>query len=122
MHSLNAASAAGNQQPVTCTVGEGAAPTSRMRAISTSTPVAKPSRSEAGADYMYGAYGLVWHGDVLKRGRRVLGSIERDDAFPQMWRVRLPSGRLTDDMLNLTRAKDLASSVALRFFGLKVPA
>jgi hypothetical protein len=75
--------------------------------------------SNAQVDYTYGAYGLVWHGSVLKRGRRVLGSIERDATFPRMWRVRLPSGRLTD-MVNLTRAKDFACSVAMRLFDLKV--
>jgi hypothetical protein len=75
--------------------------------------------SNAQVEYTYGVYGLVWHGVVLKRGRRVLGSIERDAAFPRMWRVRLPSGRLTD-MVNLTRAKDFACSTALRLFDLKV--
>jgi hypothetical protein len=33
--------------------------------------------------------------------------IERDKAWPNMWRVRLPNGDLTD-MVNLTRAKDAA--------------
>jgi hypothetical protein len=75
--------------------------------------------SNAQVEYTYGVYGLVWHGGVLKRGRRVLGSVERDAAFPRMWRVRLPSGRVTD-LLNLTRAKDYACSVALRLFDLKV--
>jgi hypothetical protein len=31
--------------------------------------------------------------------------IERDATFPNMWRVRWPSGVLSD-MVNLTRAKD----------------
>jgi hypothetical protein len=73
--------------------------------------------SNAQVDYTYGAYGLVWHGSVLKRSRRVLVSIERDATCPWMWRVRLPSGRLTD-LLNLTRAKDFACSTALRLFDL----
>jgi hypothetical protein len=76
--------------------------------------------SNARFEYMYGRYGLSWDGDVLRHGRRKVGSIERD-AVSGMWRVRLPSGRLTD-VVNLTRAKDLACSTALRFFDLRVPA
>lgn len=73
--------------------------------------------SNGGVDHMFGAYGLVWDGNVLRRGKRVLISIEADAAYPGMWRVRLPSGRLTD-MLNRTRAKDFACAAALRLLGL----
>jgi hypothetical protein len=38
-------------------------------------------------------------------------TIVRDSKWPNMWRVRLPNGQLTD-MLNLTRAKDAARSLA----------
>ena len=41
----------------------------------------------------------------------VLASIEPDTDWPGMWRVRLPDGRLTD-MVNLSRAKDAALSLA----------
>ena len=75
--------------------------------------------SNKGVDYMYGAYGLVWDGNDLRRGERALISIDRDSTYPEMWRVRLPmTGRLTD-MLNRTRAKDFACATAIRLFDLK---
>jgi hypothetical protein len=78
--------------------------------------------SKSGGDYTYGTYGLVWHGRALrigggKRAKQLL-LIEPDAAYPWMWRVRLPTGRLTD-LLNLTRAKDYACATALRLFDLK---
>jgi hypothetical protein len=45
--------------------------------------------------------------------RRVVASVASDSKYPQMWRVRLPNGHLTD-MVNLTRAKDAARSLALK--------
>ena len=80
------------------------------------TPL-KPSNARF--DRMYGAYGLCWDGNVLRCRRRALMSIEPDATFPWMWRVRLPTGRLTD-MLNLSRAKDYACATALRVFELEV--
>jgi hypothetical protein len=78
--------------------------------------------SNAGVDYTYGCYGLVWHGTSLRLGggkrARSLLSIERDATYSWMWRVRLPTGRLTD-RLNLTRAKDYACATALRLFDLQ---
>jgi len=38
-------------------------------------------------------------------GRRRAIQIERDSKYPQMYRLRLPDGRLSD-MVNLTRARD----------------
>jgi hypothetical protein len=38
--------------------------------------------------------------------------IERDSKWPNMWRVRLPNGTLTD-MLNLTRAKDAVVALTM---------
>jgi hypothetical protein len=75
--------------------------------------------SNAQLTHMYGAYGLCWDGTVLRRrGRRaVLGLIERDQTFPWLWRVRLPSGRVTD-LLNRTRARDLACATAVAVFDL----
>jgi hypothetical protein len=57
---------------------------------------------------------LRWVGDELVYGRRTLLRIERDGIYPEMWRVRLPEGSLTD-MVNRTRAKDAAVSIALSF-------
>jgi hypothetical protein len=58
---------------------------------------------------------LVWDDKQVRlysiRGR-VLAAIEPDREWPGMWRVRMPDGRLTD-MLNLSRAKDAAASLAL---------
>jgi hypothetical protein len=47
---------------------------------------------------------------LFVRRRKAL-QIERDSKYPQMWRVRLPDGTLTD-MVNLTRAKDAALDIA----------
>jgi hypothetical protein len=64
---------------------------------------------------MYDRQDLIWEGTQLRlfssRGR-VLASIEPDLTWPRMWRVRLPDGYLTD-MVNLSRAKDAAASLAL---------
>jgi hypothetical protein len=57
---------------------------------------------------------LTWVGDELVYGRRTLLRIERDGIYPEMWRVRHPDGSLTD-IVNRTRAKDVAVSIALRF-------
>lgn len=64
---------------------------------------------------MYGRQDLNWDGSQLRlfssRGR-VLASVEPDLTSLSMWRVRLPDGYLTD-MVNLSRAKDAAASLAL---------
>jgi hypothetical protein len=56
----------------------------------------------------------VWDGMTLRqrKGGRVMATIEPDSTWPGMWRVRMPDGHLTD-MVNLTRAKDAAQSLAL---------
>jgi hypothetical protein len=56
---------------------------------------------------------LTWVRDELVYGRRTLLRIEPDVVYPEMWRVRLPDGSQTD-MVNRTRAKDAAVSIALR--------
>ena len=63
---------------------------------------------------MYSREDLMWDGNRLRlfSGRRVLATIEPDQTWLGMWRVRLPDGRLTD-MLNLPRVKDAAASLAL---------
>ena len=44
--------------------------------------------------------------------RAILAQIVSDRVYPSMWRVKMPSGKLSD-MTNLTRAKDAAMSIAL---------
>ena len=63
---------------------------------------------------MYGRQDLRWDGRLLRlfSSRGVLASIEPDQTWPGMWRVRLPNGYLTD-LVNLSRAKDAAASLAL---------
>jgi hypothetical protein len=64
---------------------------------------------------MHDRQDLIWHGRQLRlfssRGL-LLASIEPDQNWPGMWRVRLPGGYLTD-MVNLLRAKDAAAPLAL---------
>jgi hypothetical protein len=60
---------------------------------------------------------LTWVGDELVYGRRTLLRIERDGVYPEMWRVRLPDNGLAD-MVNRTRAKDAAVSIAHRLLNM----
>jgi hypothetical protein len=60
---------------------------------------------------------LIWVGDELVYGRRTLLRIERDGVYPEMWRVCLPDGGLTD-MVNRTRGKDAAVSIAHRLLNM----
>jgi hypothetical protein len=61
----------------------------------------------------YGNPDLVWDGDALRLRRtgRVVATIERDSAWPMLWRVRI--GERLSDMVNRTRARDAARSLAL---------
>ena len=64
---------------------------------------------------MYDRQDLIWDGKQLRplsNRRGVLATIEPDETWPGMWRVRLPDGYLTD-IVNLSRAKDAAASLAL---------
>jgi hypothetical protein len=61
---------------------------------------------------IYSRHSLTWHGNALKLDRRELARIVADANWPNMWRVQLPDGQLTD-MLNRTRAKDAAFGLAL---------
>jgi hypothetical protein len=58
---------------------------------------------------------LNWNGDKLYRKGSTypLIGIERDSVFPDMWRVRPPDSTLSD-MVNRSRCKDAAVSIALR--------
>jgi hypothetical protein len=64
---------------------------------------------------LLGPNDLIWSYNKLCRygSHRALIRIERDSKYPEMWRVVKPDGSLTD-MVNLTRAKDAAMSLALR--------
>jgi hypothetical protein len=64
------------------------------------------------AEREYRARELKWHDRQLKLGSRLLATIEPDGTWAGMFRVRLPSGHVTD-MVNVTRAKDAAISLAL---------
>lgn len=59
---------------------------------------------------------LSWKGDALHAiGRRgAIVTIEPDAKYPGMWRVRSRDGSLSD-MVNRTRAKDAARSIAMAF-------
>jgi hypothetical protein len=57
---------------------------------------------------------LFWDGLHLRRDRggRILASIAPDARYPNMWRVRLPGGGLSD-MVNISRARDAVRALAL---------
>jgi hypothetical protein len=72
----------------------------------------KPSRNVSNARQGYRSHELNWDGLQLKLGRgRVVATVEPDSKWPGMYRVRC-GGKLSD-MVNLTRAKDAARSLAL---------
>src|SRR5262245_7115916 len=68
---------------------------------------------------VFGRRDLIWHRErdgtsVLCRtgSRTILARIVADRVYPGMWRVKMPSGKLSD-MTNRVRAKDAAMSIAL---------
>ena len=64
---------------------------------------------------LYATHELVWDGVTLRLGTkhgRVLALVESHTVWPGLWRVRMPDGHFSD-MVNLTRAKDAALSLAL---------
>jgi hypothetical protein len=71
-----------------------------------------PRRSKSA--HHFGSEDLVWDGLKLRLGSIhgcVLATVEPDIEWPGMWRVRWGGG--LSDMVNLTRAKDAAISLAL---------
>ena len=69
-------------------------------------------------------WGLQWRRDgsrytLHQGGRKAVVSVEPDVRWPAMYRVRKPDGTLTD-MVNLTRAKDAAMSIAAEYLNLKM--
>jgi hypothetical protein len=68
---------------------------------------------------VFGRRELIWSREsdgtlVLCRtgSRTILARIVADRVYPSMWRVKTPSGKLSD-MTNLTRAKDAAMTMTL---------
>jgi hypothetical protein len=62
---------------------------------------------------MYDRHDLRWDGHRLRmRSGRLLATIVPDPDWEGMWRVCMPNGNVSD-MVNLTRAKDAAQSIAL---------
>jgi hypothetical protein len=56
---------------------------------------------------------LEWKGDQLRLTTgRLLATVKPDPDWPGMWRVHMPDGHVSD-MVNLSRAKDAASTLAL---------
>lgn len=56
---------------------------------------------------------LEWVGRELRLTTgRLLATVKSDPDWPGLWRVHMPDGHVTD-MVNLTRAKDAASILAL---------
>jgi hypothetical protein len=61
----------------------------------------------------YCHHDLRWRGNLLRlHSGRLLAKIEPDARWPGMWRIRTPDGVCTD-MVNISRAKDAAVSLAL---------
>jgi hypothetical protein len=63
----------------------------------------------------YCSQDLVWSEHSLRlysRRGRILATVKPDAEWPDLWRVYLPDGHITD-MVNLTRAKDAAVSLVL---------
>jgi hypothetical protein len=65
--------------------------------------------------HCFGTNDLVWDGLTLRLGSKrgqLLSTVEPDAEWPRMWRVR--SNDTLSDMVNLSRAKDAALSIALQ--------
>jgi hypothetical protein len=67
-----------------------------------------PSRSSFWDNFRRDA---VWQDNQLIFRCRTVATIIPDQKWPRMWRVQLPNGHITD-MVNLTRAKDAALTLA----------
>jgi hypothetical protein len=56
---------------------------------------------------------LKWIGHELRlTSGRLLATVKPDPEWPNLWRVHMPDGHVTD-MVNLSRAKDAAGTLAL---------
>jgi hypothetical protein len=62
---------------------------------------------------MFDRNDLGWDGKRLRlHSGRLLATVEPDQKWNGLWRVRMPNGHVTD-MVNYTRARDAAQSLAL---------
>jgi hypothetical protein len=69
--------------------------------------------SDRGSGRIYGRGDLKWKDRELRLVTgRLLATVEPDTKWAGMYRVRLPNGHVTD-MVNISRAKDAAISLAL---------
>ena len=69
--------------------------------------------SDRGLGRIYGRGDLKWKDRELRLVTgRLLATVEPDTKWAGMYRVRLPDGHVTD-MVNISRAKDAAISLAL---------
>jgi len=69
--------------------------------------------SDRGSGRIYGRGDLKWKDRELRLVTgRLLATVEPDTNWAGMYRVRLPDGHVTD-MVNISRAKDAAISLAL---------
>jgi hypothetical protein len=65
---------------------------------------------------------LRWDGLQLRlKSGRLLATVEPDSKWPGMYRVRMRDGQLSD-MVNLSRAKDAARSLAMATLNLDATA
>ena len=70
---------------------------------------------------MYDRHDLRWDGHRLRlRSGRLLATIVADPDWNGMWRVRMPNGDVSD-IVNLTRARDAAQSIALASLNAQAP-
>jgi hypothetical protein len=90
------------------TTGNGS---SHTKTLDSCKQVARPGR-------VFGGLDLTWHGSTLKAGTVTLAEIKSDSDYPGMFRVvmpataAMPDARITD-MVNLSRARDAAVTLAL---------
>jgi hypothetical protein len=77
-------------------------------------PHPRASYGLAGTSYRRGR--LRWEDDHLLASGHLIATIEPDAEYSTLWRVRLPDGHLSD-MVNRTRAKDAAETLALAALG-----
>ena len=69
--------------------------------------------SDRGSGRIYGRGDLKWKDRELRLVTgRLLATVEPDTKWAGMYRARLPDGHVTD-MVNISRAKDAAISLAL---------
>jgi hypothetical protein len=61
---------------------------------------------------VFSSLDLEWSGNRLLHSGRVVATVQPDRKWNGLWRVLMPDGRLSD-VVNFTRARDAARSLAL---------